>query len=342
MSWSSFWGAYQRLESEERYTEQIHRVFTRGPECARSGTSDYRRRLAILLRKFRALEAIVIGLSSPPEAITLLRVRVRELEGYTSISIQAQSLLEETICELRDLYPHPTPSSTLDRQQGLGGSGTLESGRPLPPQPPVPPSSRNPRIESGRKRPHSAEHSSSSSRAPAPIEIPEVEPSEPAAAVEEAESDNEVVILEEPAAEPTTLLVCLDWHKTLSKSYRQSRSFLDQIAALQSPNLRIVFRILSYSGYARGRESRAEARQHFEDVPFYRCNNPGDKPEWVEWLCWHTSSSRALHIDDRADIIAAVNARGGQIAGLDLHIGTALDSLVGRVSHWVRTGHLEQ
>ena len=211
MSWQNFRASWQRLETEESYSEKICSTFARGPDTARVKSSDFRRRLAVLLRAFRAVETLLIGINAPASAISLFRVRIRELEGSTEIPLQHQTLLEETIAELRECFPHPTPSSASDLHQGLGGSGSLDSGRPLPPQPPTP---RAANRRTGRHR----------SRPPVP------EPSSSAAAA----SAEEIIVSDSPPLAPRErVLVTLDWHKVVDKDFRDSRRFIEAIDQTQ-------------------------------------------------------------------------------------------------------------
>ena len=55
MSWHSFFNAWQRIDIEEDVSSLIQSAFTRGPEVARRGSSDFRRRLTASLKARFAL-----------------------------------------------------------------------------------------------------------------------------------------------------------------------------------------------------------------------------------------------------------------------------------------------
>ena len=311
MSWRNFWASWQRLETEESYSEKICSTFARGPDTARVKSSDFRRRLAVLLRAFRAVETLLIGINAPASAISLFRVRIRELEGSTEIPLQHQTLLEETIAELRECFPHPTPSSASDLRQGLGGSGTLDSGRPLPPQPPTP-RAANRRTGRQRSRSPRAEPASSSTHNP--------------------EGEEEVVLVEdvEPTA-PKRVLVSLDWHGVLDKSFGDSHTFLDQLRSV--PGFEVHICILSYPGTRRGTENKETAAP---GVPFYRTNRPEDKPWYLEWLTQEFEAERAIHLDDREDICEWVDEYGPEYKSLLVRSHVRLSSLASRVVRWIQ------
>ena len=224
MSWHSFFNAWQRIDIEEDVSSLIQSAFTRGPEVARRGSSDFRRRLTASLKAFRTLRTCLLATSAPDSAVQLCNVRLREIEGWDQVDLQAQTWLEETLPEIRALYHHPTPSSASDLHQGLGGSGTLDSGRPLPPQPPTP---RAANRRTGRHR----------SRSPVP------EPSSSAAAA----SAEEIIVSDSPPLAPRErVLVTLDWHKVVDKDFRDSRSFIEAID--QTQGVEVCWAIVSYSG----------------------------------------------------------------------------------------------
>ena len=304
MSWQNFWASWQRLETEESYSEKICSTFARGPDTARVKSSDFRRRLAVLLRAFRAVETLLIGINAPASAISLFRVRIRELEGSFEIPLQHQTLLEETIAELRECFPHPTPSSASDLHQGLGGSGTLDSGRPLPPQPPTP---RAANRRTGRHR----------SRSPVP------EPSSSAAAA----SAEEIIVSDSPPLAPRErVLVTLDWHKVVDKDFRDSRSFIEAID--QTQGVEVCWAIVSYSGLRRGRENKATSARIFPGVPFYRTDTPEEKAPYVRWLAREYQAVRAIHIDDRSDLCEQISDLGSGFSSLVLPLDQPLSSLV--------------
>ena len=103
MSWHSFFNAWQRIDIEEDVSSLIQSAFTRGPEVARTGSSDFRRRLTASLKAFRALRTCLLATSAPDSAVQLCNIRLREIEGWDQVDLQAQTLLEETLPEIRNL-----------------------------------------------------------------------------------------------------------------------------------------------------------------------------------------------------------------------------------------------
>ena len=304
MSWHSFYNAWQRIDIEEDVSSLIQSAFARGPEVARRGSSDFRRRLTASLKAFRTLRTCLLATSAPDSAVQLCNIRLREIEGWDQVDLQAQTWLEETLPEIRALFHHPTPSSASDLHQGLGGSGTLDSGRPLPPQPPTP---RAANRRTGRHR----------SRSPVP------EPSSSAAAA----SAEEIIVSDSPPLAPRErVLVTLDWHKVVDKDFRDSRSFIEAID--QTQGVEVCWAIVSYSGLRRGRENKATSARIFPGVPFYRTDTPEEKAPYVRWLAREYQAVRAIHIDDRSDLCEQISDLGSGFSSLVLPLDQPLSSLV--------------
>ena len=81
MSWHSFFNAWQRIDIEEDVSSLIQSAFTRGPEVARRGSSDFRRRLTASLKAFRTLRTCLLATSAPDSAVQLCNIRLREIKG---------------------------------------------------------------------------------------------------------------------------------------------------------------------------------------------------------------------------------------------------------------------
>ena len=314
MSWHSFFNAWQRIDIEEDVSSLIQSAFTRGPEVARRGSSDFRRRLTASLKAFRTLRTCLLATSAPDSAVQLCNIRLREIEGWGQVDLQAQTWLEETLPEIRALYHHPTPTSASAPSQGLGVR-TLDSGRPLPPQPPA--ITRASNQTSGRQRSRS----------------PRAEPASSSAHNPEGEEDHVVIEDVGPTA-PKRVLVSLDWHGVLDKSFADSRVFLDRLRGV--PGFEVHICILSYSGTRRGTENKETAARVFPGIPFYRTNRPEDKAWYLEWLTQEFEAERAIHLDDREDICEWVDEYGPEYKSLLVPAHVCLSSLASRVVRWIK------
>ena len=130
------------------------------------------------------------------------------------------------------------------------------------------------------------------------------------------------------------MLVSLDWHGVLDKSFADSRAFLDQLRGV--PGFEVHICILSHSGTRRGTENKETAARVFPGIRFYRTNRPEDKAWYLEWLHQEFEAERAIHLDDREDICEWVDEYGPEYKSLLVRAHVRLSSLASRVVRWIR------
>ncbi|CAE7193560.1 unnamed protein product [Symbiodinium natans] len=115
MGWNDFLQAWERVTSEESFVERVTAAFSRATNSpAVKGSSEFRRRKAVLLVVIRALVQLLIGTQQQSGAIRLVRTRERELEGTEALPYHPYAtFVEDTLEEVRGVLQAPSPEPEI-------------------------------------------------------------------------------------------------------------------------------------------------------------------------------------------------------------------------------------
>ncbi|CAE7596354.1 ACER3 [Symbiodinium natans] len=330
--------AWERVTSEESFVERVTAAFSRATNSpAVKGSSEFRRRKAVLLVVIRALVQLLIGTQQQSGAIRLVRTRERELEGTEALPYHPYAtFVEDTLEEVRGVLQAPSPEPEIPAPRTPPAAADLLVYRPKakarpesrPPQDweldereyPTIADSFRVQVELGQHsdreainrwtteewREHNQALSSSSSAAPrvAPLEVVEVR-------------------------EDIPVLISLDFSGVLNIHFQDSRDFLDRLNAERPSHVKLKFICTSYSGTERAKETRQSMASELPGVPVYITSSPTGRPgkgAFIKRLMDRRSDHFACHLDDRSDIVRDVEAYG--VHGILVSPNTWLTDLV--------------